>query len=347
MAVTPGLTGITASPFVASTLTSLDIAVHSNEIYADALPILRLFPFSVIKTELNKQPGSKIVMQRFAPLGRGKKLVEGDPIVPTALTSTTQEITIDEYAKATKESELLIRTQPFDTMQIASDKLGESYALTLELQLELCVFTTPNSTFANRRASRAALVAGDIMTAKDVRDLALKAKLLKIPKMRQAINGGGVDEVYVMFAHSNVLRQLRDDTQWRDADNYSGVVQQFLGEVGKLEGIRFIDTTVMPQVLSEVNTTAMVIPADTVLIDNEDLGAVDPTERLIDATAAHPTLDVYKSIMFGSRYFGYAEGLPVELRDGGVIDFGREHALAWYSIYGCGLLNPNRGIIYE
>ena len=35
---------------------------------------------------------------------------------------------------------------------------------------------------------------------------------------------------------------------------------------------------------------------------------------------------------------GTPSRLPVELRDGGVLDFGREHALAWYAIWGLGLI---------
>jgi hypothetical protein len=47
---------------------------------------------------------------------------------------------------------------------------------------------------------------------------------------------------------------------------------------------------------------------------------------------------VYESIMIGDNAFGHAISLPVELRDGGVLDFGREHALAWYSIWGLGVI---------
>lgn len=51
--------------------------------------------------------------------------------------------------------------------------------------------------------------------------------------------------------------------------------------------------------------------------------------------------DVYEAIMLGDNSFGHAISLPVELRDGGVLDFGREHALAWYSIWGFGLVTDS------
>lgn len=50
---------------------------------------------------------------------------------------------------------------------------------------------------------------------------------------------------------------------------------------------------------------------------------------------------VFEAIMLGDNAFGHAVSLPVELRDGGVMDFGREHALAWYAIWGFGLITDS------
>jgi N4-gp56 family major capsid protein len=50
---------------------------------------------------------------------------------------------------------------------------------------------------------------------------------------------------------------------------------------------------------------------------------------------------VFEAIMLGDNAFGHAISLPVELRDGGVLDFGREHALAWYSIWGWGVITDS------
>jgi N4-gp56 family major capsid protein len=49
----------------------------------------------------------------------------------------------------------------------------------------------------------------------------------------------------------------------------------------------------------------------------------------------------FEAIMLGDNAFGQAISLPVELRDGGVLDFGREHALAWYSIWGWGVITDS------
>ena len=53
------------------------------------------------------------------------------------------------------------------------------------------------------------------------------------------------------------------------------------------------------------------------------------------------TPGAFEGIMLGDNAFGLAISLPVELRDGGVLDFGREHALAWYSIWGWGVITES------
>jgi hypothetical protein len=57
--------------------------------------------------------------------------------------------------------------------------------------------------------------------------------------------------------------------------------------------------------------------------------------------------DVYQAITIGDNAFGHAISLPVELRDGGILDFGREHALAWYAIWGLGLITSEAVVISE
>ena len=58
-------------------------------------------------------------------------------------------------------------------------------------------------------------------------------------------------------------------------------------------------------------------------------------------TWPYPLPKIYDGLMIGDNAFGHAISLPVELRDGGVLDFGREHALAWYGIWGFGVITDS------
>jgi hypothetical protein len=133
-----------------------------------------------------------------------------------------------------------------------------------------------------------------------------------------------------------------------------------LGEIGRLYDVVFIETTQVNQfaaasVLNYSNSVGA--PADQTTVTGlktntgPGLGGNPENTQILGAGgtgSAYPAggsdstvgsgATVYESIMIGDNAFGHAISLPVELRDGGVLDFGREHALAWYAIWGLGVI---------
>jgi hypothetical protein len=104
--------------------------------------------------------------------------------------------------------------------------------------------------------------------------------------------------------------------------------------IGRYEDVRFITTTVMPNGYNS-----------TVDPDTGDFVDVGFNQQLANGTNGNQTT-VYQAVMFGEYAFGHATALPVELRDNGVEDFGREHGIAWYAIWGSNVLeNPNIVVI--
>ena len=91
------------------------------------------------------------------------------------------------------------------------------------------------------------------------------------------------------------------------------------------------------------DTTKVVVGG--ALVEMDPLTAVDTVPLILNTPAwgeAWVSSDgTYEALMLGDNAFGHAVSLPVELRDGGVLDFGREHALAWYSIWGWGLVTES------
>lgn len=104
-------------------------------------------------------------------------------------------------------------------------------------------------------------------------------------------------------------------------------------EIGRIDDTRFIETTIMSN------------------------GAAGEADYGYDANLVKGTtpeggsesnpINVYKAVLFGDAYYGIAFGLPVELRDNGVEDFGRKHSLAWYAIFGVGMMHDKYGVVIE
>jgi N4-gp56 family major capsid protein len=111
---------------------------------------------------------------------------------------------------------------------------------------------------------------------------------------------------WVCFVHPHQSRRLRDDADWVTVGKLDPQ-RLYNGEIGRIDDVIFIETT----------------------------------QVSIDANSAATPVDVYTAIMIGDQAFGKAVALPVEMRDNGVVDFGRERDLAWYTICGYGVLNDD------
>jgi N4-gp56 family major capsid protein len=128
-------------------------------------------------------------------------------------------------------------------------------------------------------------------------------------------------DTYVCFVHPSQSRALRDWPEFIEVTKYAAPGNFMLGEIGRLYDVVFIETTQVKKGSG---------PAD---IDSSASGS--------QAVAA----ESYSALMIGDNAFGHAIALPVELRDGGVIDFGREHGLAWYAIWGFGMITGESRVV--
>jgi N4-gp56 family major capsid protein len=299
--------------------------VFSAEIWFAALPILKFDQFSTKKTELGVQPGKTIQIPRYGNIKRGGRLTEGVRLQTRGMSMSLQSITVREEGNAVGFSEFLLQTAFYDQLAAASLLLGRDMAVVLDGELRDTAVSGVNTVFAAGRATRVDLVggvSGDFFDTQLVKDMVETLETANSPKW--------AGDHYICFLHPHQARGMRDDNDWINASLYSGATQIYTGEIGRYEDVRFVSTTVMP------NGANSALDPDT--NDFVDIGYVAALES---GTAGNQTT-IYQSVMFGEYAFGHATALPVELRDNGVEDFGREHGLAWYSIWGQNVLeNPN------
>lgn len=338
-----GITGtpvLSASPtnYSAGASSQLSPAIQtiwSKEILFQAMPILRFEQFAVKKTELGVQPGLTINFMRYNNLGEANQLVEGVRMETNALTATQFSITVAEHGYAVAVSELLLNASFDDVMASASRLLGRNMATYLDVSARNTLYGASSVIFGYNKwatttrtavspydrgtsaANRQALadVAAPVynngyhFTSALVKDAVETLASKNVPRL---------GETYVAFVHPHQSRMLRDDPEFIEVTKYAAPGNFMLGEIGRLNDVVFIETT-----------------------------QVSPLATTSSATGNPPGAPVYRSIFLGDNAFGHAISLPVELRDGGILDFGREHALAWYAIWGLGLITDQSVVIAE
>jgi N4-gp56 family major capsid protein len=94
-----------------------------------------------------------------------------------------------------------------------------------------------NVQYANNKTARTGtggLAAGDNLKIEDIK----KAVRWLRRNNAETINGD-----YVAIVHPDVVYDLMNDTEWVDANEYAGSARIFSGEVGKMYGVRFVQST--------------------------------------------------------------------------------------------------------
>ena len=295
--------------------------VYSKEIEFKAMPIMRFVQFAKVKTELGTQPGLTIQMMTYNNLKKGGALTEGVRMSPQSLSSTMKSITVGERGNSVAVSELALKASFTDIMADATTLLSRDVALTLDVELRDTALSGANIIYGRKTdgakiSDRNDITEENLLTVASIKDAVEILATNNTPKF--------MGSYYICFVHPHQSRVLRDDPAWIEASKYGAPDQLFTGEIGRIDDVRFIETTLMCNGAVGVDDPAY----------DAELVSTDDTK-------------VYQAVLFGEDYYAYAVGLPVELRDNGVTDFGREHGLAWYSIWGTGLLHPERGVVIE
>ena len=91
-----------------------------------------------------------------------------------------------------------------------------------------------NVSYAGGQSSRANLTSADVLTIEDIKKAVRKLKRVNA----KTINGS-----YVAIVHPDIAYDLMNDSEWIDANQYAGSSAIFNGEIGKMYGVRFVETT--------------------------------------------------------------------------------------------------------
>lgn len=317
----------TGYPGTNSQLSPAIQVIWSKEILFQSMPVLRFEQFAVKKTELGIQPGLQINFMRYNNLGDATQLVEGVRMQTAALTASQYAITVAEQGYAVAVSELLLNSSFDDVMASSSRLLGRNMAKYLDgsardtlYQASSAIFgyqlptgaITPISPYdAGTVAANYSALAGTFFMSVNVSKDAVETLATKnVPR---------IGETYVAFIDPHQSRRLRDNPEFIEMTKYAAAGNFMIGEIGRLNDVVYIETTQVRQYAPSTGPTGM--------------GAVT------NAGVVHGAM------FLGDNAFGHAIALPVELRDGGVLDFGREHALCWYAIWGFGLITDQSVVI--
>lgn len=291
--------------------------VYSLEVLHKARGVMMYEQFAMRKTELSAGPGQTIKFVTYNDVSRGGQLTESTALSTYAMSQSVKSISVTEWGNAIAVSEKLLQLSFDDLMTEAAILLGRDYAVVRDLSLrDVLVSGISQVIFAgSSNAAFGDVASTDILTISEIRKAVEVLQTANVPKFN--------NDYYVCFIHPHQAFSLRRDSDWISANNYAQTRNVFNGELGRWEDVIFVSTTHQ---------------------GNGACASTDPGYELaLDGTGTG-SADLYRATLFGDQCFAVADALPVELRDNGVEDFGRKHSLAWYAIWGVGVLQADYGV---
>lgn len=197
------------------------------------------------KRPIPKNGGKTIEFRAFTPLAKAlTALTEGVTPSGNQLDVTTITATVAQYGDFIVQSDVLELTAIDNTILEATKLLGRQAGLTLDTITRNILVAGTNVMYAPKInastgaetavASRAGLDATARLTVDLVEQVVAELRAQNAP----TINGD-----YVGIIHPYVAYDLMRDPDWRDPHKYVDTENMYAGEIGKIGGVRFVQTT--------------------------------------------------------------------------------------------------------
>ena len=192
------------------------------------------------KRPIPKNGGKTIEFRKFASLPKAlTALTEGVTPDGKKLSASKIEATVSQYGDYIVQSDVLELTSLDNTIIEATKILGRQAGLTLDtitrnvLQSGTNVFYCPKAD-GTAVTTRAGLDDTCVLTVDMVNKVVAFLKKNNAPK----INGD-----YVAIIHPLVAYDLMNDERWIESHKYAQPENLYTGEIGKIGGVRFIESS--------------------------------------------------------------------------------------------------------
>ena len=195
------------------------------------------------KHPIPKNGGKTIQFRRFAALDKSlTALTEGVTPDGQSLSMTTLEATVRQYGGYIQMSDILLLTAIDNNLIMATKLLGAQAGRTLDTITREVLVGGDNVQYANERVSARYLLRGGNDSAADNDYLTVDCIRRAVRALKNA-NCHRIDGAFPVIIHPDVAYDLMNDPKWLSPHQYVDTEHMYEGEIGKIEGCRFVEST--------------------------------------------------------------------------------------------------------
>jgi len=216
-------------------LTQEQKTFYERTLLSRLLPNLLFYKYGQ-KKPVPKHEGKTVNFRRFNSLpANTTPLTEGQPGAGKSLYITTVTATLEQYGDYVTITDQLDMVGIDPVLTETSELLGEQAAESVDTVIRDIVCAGTNVQYAGGAAGRSALTAESIITGDDIR------KAVRTLKRNNAkpLEGG----FFIGMVHPDVSYDIMSDPLWQDVSKYNGGTAIIEGEIGKIHGVRFVEST--------------------------------------------------------------------------------------------------------
>ena len=207
---------------------------YSDYLIDNAIPKLVHDQFGQ-KHPIPKNGGKTIEFRKYNPLPKlTTPISEGITPDGQSLNMTTVEATVAQYGGYITLSDVLLLTAIDNNLVQATKLLGAQAGATLDTITREVLNGGTNAIFAGGKEAREDLDASSLLTVDDIKKAVRKLK---------SQNAEQISGAWVGIIHPDIAYDLTNDPAWKDVKTYSDPSDIYEGEIGKIFGVRFVETT--------------------------------------------------------------------------------------------------------
>lgn len=187
------------------------------------------------KHPIPKNGGKTIQFRKYSPLAKlTTALQEGVTPDGQSLNMSVVEATVQQYGGYVTLSDMLLLTAIDNNLVQATKLLGSQAGATLDTVTREVLNGGTNVVYANGKSARADITKSDKLTV---------AEIKKAVRALKNQNAEKIGDSYVAIIHPDVSYDFTDDPTWKDVKTYADPSDLYTGEIGKIHGVRFVETT--------------------------------------------------------------------------------------------------------
>ncbi len=198
------------------------------------------------KRSIPRHGGKRVEFRKynlFTPDVDALTLVEGVTPTGQTLSQSNVEAEVSQYGAYVEVSDLLDLTAYDEVLADSAELLGEQLGTVIEWVTRDAMCATTNVQYANGKSQREELGDTEYLTVAEIRKAVRTLKKNKARMFTSAIDGSVRRPHYVCICSPDATYDLQNDPLWQDVSKYSNAEQIYSGEIGRLFGVVFVEST--------------------------------------------------------------------------------------------------------